>query len=88
MVSFGPPLPSLRDAPKRVGDRLYSVIGAVSASYSIIEVGDAESVRIGDVATYLDPDRPEIHPNGVARTTGSVYDLLMHLNPSLPRIVV
>jgi alanine racemase len=71
-----------------VGDRLYPVIGAVSASHSIIEVGDTESVRIGDVATFLGPDRPEIHPNEVARTTGSVYDLLMHLNPSLPRIVV
>jgi alanine racemase len=71
-----------------VGQQLYPVIGAVSASHSIIEVGDTESVRIGDIATYLGPDRPEIHPNEVARTTGSVYDLLMHLNPSLPRIVV
>ena len=71
-----------------VGDRLYPVIGAVSASHSIIEVGDDEAVHIGDVATFLGPHRPEIHPNEVARVTGSVYDLLMHLNPSLPRIVV
>jgi len=70
-----------------VGDRLYPVIGAVSASHSIIEVGDEELVRIGDVATFLGPDRPEIHPNEVARVTGSVYDLLMHLNPALPRFV-
>ena len=81
-----------RDAVKGarvlVGERLYPVIGAVSASHSIIEVGDEELVRIGDVATYLGPDRPEIHPNEVARVTGSVYDLLMHLNPSLPRVVV
>jgi alanine racemase len=79
---------AVKGARVLVGDRLYPVIGAVSASHSIIEVGEAESVRIGDVATYLGPDRPEIHPNEVARTTGSVYDLLMHLNPSLPRIVV
>lgn len=79
---------AVKGARVLVGDRLYPVIGAVSASHSIIEVGDTESVRIGDVATYLGPDRPEIHPNEVARVTGSVYDLLMHLNPSLPRIVV
>jgi len=79
---------AVKGAKVLIGDRLYPVIGAVSASHSIIEVGDAESVRIGDIATYLGPDRPEIHPNEVARITGSVYDLLMHLNPSLPRIVV
>ena len=79
---------AVKGAKVLVGDRLYPVIGAVSASHSIIEVGDEESVKIGDVATFLGPDRPEIHPNEVARVTGSVYDLLMHLNPSLPRIVV
>jgi len=79
---------AVKGAKVLVGDRLYPVIGAVSASHSIIEVGDEESVRIGDVATFLGPDRPEIHPNEVARVTGSVYDLLMHLNPALPRFVV
>jgi alanine racemase len=78
---------AVKGAKVLVGDRLYPVIGAVSASHSIIEVGDTESVRIGDIATYLGPDRPEIHPNEVARVTGSVYDLLMHLNPSLPRVI-
>jgi len=79
---------AVKGAKVLVGDRLYPVIGAVSASHSIIEVGDDELVRIGDIVTYLGPDRPEIHPNEVARVTGSVYDLLMHLNPALPRIVV
>lgn len=79
---------AVKGAKVLIGDRLYPVIGAVSASHSIIEVGDTEAVHIGDIATYLGPDRPEIHPNEVARVTGSVYDLLMHLNPSLPRIVV
>ncbi len=79
---------AVKGAKVLVGDRLYPVIGAVSASHSIIEIGDEESVRIGDVATFLGPDRPEIHPNEVARVTGSVYDLLMHLNPALPRFVV
>ena len=79
---------AIKGAKVLVGERLYPVIGAVSASHSIIEVGDEELVRIGDVATFLGPDRPEIHPNEVARVTGSVYDLLMHLNPALPRFVV
>ena len=79
---------AVKGAKVLVGDKLYPVIGAVSASHSIIEVGDTEAVHIGDIATYLGPDRPEIHPNEVARVTGSVYDLLMHLNPVLPRIVV
>jgi alanine racemase len=78
---------AVKGAKVLVGERLFPVIGAVSASHSIIEVGDDESVRIGDIATFLGPDRPEIHPNEVARVTGSVYDLLMHLNPSLPRVV-
>jgi alanine racemase len=79
---------AVKGAKVLVGERLYPVIGAVSASHSIIEVGDEESVHLGDVATFLGPDRPEIHPNEVARVTGSVYDLLMHLNPVLPRFVV
>lgn len=79
---------AVKGARVLVGNRLYPVIGAVSASHSILEVGDEETVHIGDIATYLGPDRPEIHPNEVARVTGSVYDLLMHLNPALPRIVV
>jgi alanine racemase len=72
-----------------VGDRLYPVIGAVSASHSIIEVGPEQTVRVGDVATLLGSDRPELHPNSVAQSTGrSVYDILMHLNPDLPKIVL
>jgi alanine racemase len=72
-----------------VGDRLYPVIGSVSASHSIIEVGTEQTVRVGDVATLLGSDRPELHPNAVAEATGrSVYDILMHLNPGLPKIVL
>ena len=79
---------AVKGARVLVGDRLYPVIGAVSASHSIIEVGDQEAVLVGDIATFLGPDRAEILPNEVARVTGSVYDLLMHLNPALPRLVV
>jgi len=67
----------------------HPVIGAVSASHTIIEVGDEHSVNIGDVATLLGPDHPAIHPNQLADSTGtSVYDALMHLNPTLPKVLV
>jgi alanine racemase len=69
-------------------DRLYPVIGAVSASHTIVEVGDEPSVQVGDVATLVGPDRPEIHPNALATALGvSVYDVLMHLHAEMPKIV-
>lgn len=72
-----------------IGSRLYPVIGAVSASHCIVELGETTAVQVGDVATLLGPDRPELEPNVIAQTAGiSVYDVLMHLNPSLPRILI
>jgi alanine racemase len=67
----------------------YPVIGAVSASHTIVEVGEERRVDIGDVATLLGPGHEVIHPNNIAAATAtSVYDRLMHLNPLLPKIVV
>ena len=71
-----------------IGDRTYPVIGAVSASHAIVEVGDERSVNVGDTATLFGPGHPDIHPNRVAETLGiSVYDVLMHMNPSLERVI-
>ena len=65
------------------------MIGAVSASHTIIEVGEEKKVNIGDVATLVGSGHPDIHPNTVASITGtSVYDRLMHLSPVLPKTVV
>jgi alanine racemase len=70
-----------------VGERSYPVIGAVSASHTIIEVGREPTVRVGEVATLLGPDHPDIHPNELSERTGrSVYDILMHLDPLLPKV--
>jgi alanine racemase len=72
-----------------IRDRLYPVIAAVSASHTIVEVGDQQAVEVGDEATLVGPDRPEITPNGVAQRAGvSVYDILMHLSSLLPKRVV
>ncbi len=72
-----------------IGGRLYPVIGTVSASHTVVEVGDERSVEIGDEATLVGPDHPAIHPNVVAKRAGwSEYNMFMHLSPGLARRVV
>lgn len=69
------------------GGRLYRVI-AVTASHTIIEVGDQELLHVGDAATLMGPDDAAIEPNAIATTIGvSAYDLLMHMREGLPRYV-
>lgn len=71
-----------------IGGRTYPVIGAVSASHTVVEVGSEERVRVGDRAVLVGPDHPDVHPNAVAEAAGiSVYDVLMHLGADLPRRV-
>ncbi len=72
-----------------VNGRLYPIIGAVSASHTIIELGDERSATIGDLVTLIGSDHAAIHPNELASASGtSVYDILMHLNPSIPKVLV
>lgn len=69
--------------------RPYPVIGGVSASHTIVKIGAHSSVQVGDVVTLMGPDHSVVEPNTMADTLGvSVYDLLMHVNPSLPRFLV
>jgi alanine racemase len=72
----------------RINNRLYPVIASVSASHTIVELGPDQTARAGDVVTmfdWTDGSRPE----DIAVACGaSVYDLLMHLNPLLPRYVM
>ena len=85
----GVPRSAVEGSRVLVNGRLYPVIGAVSASHAIIEVGDERSVNIGDLATLMGADHASIHPNELAATSGtSVYDILMHLNPSIPKVLV
>jgi alanine racemase len=87
--SDGYPREAVKGARVLINGRLYPPVGAVSASHTIVEVGETEDVRIGDLATFMGPDHPEIHPNAIATRTGrSVYDILMHLNGALPKMVL
>jgi len=72
-----------------IGQETYPVIGTVSASHTIVELGADPTAAVGDVATLIGPDVPEIDPNWLSAETGvSVYDVFMHLNPLLPRVVI
>lgn len=85
----GYPSGAVKGAEVLIGERLYRVIGTVSASHTIVEVGDEQMVQVGDEVTLVGPDPPAIHPNTVAERAGySEYDMFMHLNPTLPRHVI
>lgn len=84
----GYPSGSVKGGDVLIGSRLYRVIGTVSASHTVIEIGPEPTVAVGDTATLVGDGNPAIHPNEVARRAGySEYDMFMHLNPLLPRVV-
>jgi alanine racemase len=85
----GYPRAAVKGAEVLIGGRLYQVIAAVSASHTIIEVGGAQTVRIGEVATLIGSGHEAIHPNEVAARSGtSTYDRFMHLSSALTRRLV
>jgi alanine racemase len=72
----------------RINGQMYPVIASVSASHTLVEIGDRAAVKAGDVATLFDWEEGS-RPEDVAAATGaSVYDLTMHLSPLLPRRIV
>jgi alanine racemase len=69
--------------------RLFPVIGTVSASHTIIALGEEQQLNVGDEAMLVGPDHPAIHPNEVAKRAGwSEYNMFMHLSPKLAKLVV
>ncbi len=80
---------AVKGAKVLVNGKLYPVIGAVSASHTILEIGKEQTVQVGDMATLVGPDHPEIHPNHLSTAIGvSVYDIFMHMSSRLPKIIV
>ena len=73
-----------------IGEKLYPVIGVVSSNHTIVEVGDQKKVEIGDVATLVGPDHPDITPIAVAKQSGLERDywIMTKLNALLHRKVV
>ena len=66
----------------------YPIIASVSASHTIVEIGPEKTVNEGDVATYFDWEDGSRPEDANAASGASVYDLIMHLNPTLPRRLV
>src|SRR5206468_8786453 len=71
----------------KIGERLYPIVASISASHSIVEIGDEARVQIGDVATFFDGQDGSRPEDFCASCGASVYDLLMHLHADLPRRV-
>jgi alanine racemase len=72
-----------------IGGNLYPAVGTVSAGHTIVALGDSQTARVGDEAILVGPDHPAIHPNEVAkRAAWSDYNMFMHLNPGLARVVI
>jgi alanine racemase len=84
----GLPRAAAKGGRVRIGGTLYPIVASVSASHTIVEIGPDRRVEIGDEATifdWTDGSRPE---DLAAACGASVYDLAMHLNPTLPRRIV
>lgn len=84
----GWPRAAAKGARVRIRSERYPLVATVSASHSIALLGREAKVAIGDEAVLFDWE-PGSRPEDVAAACGvSVYDLLMHLNPLLPRRLV
>jgi alanine racemase len=86
--SDGLPRVAAKGGKVRINDALYPIIASVSASHTIVEIGPEPRVRAGDVATIFDWQEGS-RPEDLGASCGaSVYDLTMHLNPLMPRVIV
>lgn len=75
-------------AEVRINGRMYSVVGSVSASHTLVDLGSDTDVQIGDEAVIYD-DREGSRPDDIHRACGmSTYDLTMHMSPEIPRHVM
>ncbi len=75
-------------AKVRINDKLYPVVASVSASHTLVDLGAETDVQVGDEAIIFD-DQEGSRPDDIVKACGtSAYDLLMHLNPQIPREVV
>ena len=69
-----------------LGDSLYNVVN-VNASHANISLGSTTSINIGDVATLIGPDRPEITPEGFANLADGHNYLQINYKETIPKKV-
>ena len=83
----GVPRIATKGGSMRVAGKLAPIV-AVSASHTIVAIGPDPFCRIGDPATLFDWEEGS-RPEDLASACGvSLYDLMMHLDSSLPRQLV
>lgn len=72
----------------RIKNQLFPVVASVSASHTLVNLGPETNIQIGDEAIIFD-DQEGSRPDDITKACGtSTYDLLMHLNPELPKEVM
>ncbi|MEW6323037.1 MAG: alanine racemase [Acidobacteriota bacterium] len=73
-----------------INGRLFPVVtGGVNSAHTIVDVGLDANVSVGDTATLVGPEAPEILPAEVgARTKLGFYQLITKFNALLPRTLV
>lgn len=69
-----------------LGDQLFPVVN-VNASHTNISLGTHTQIRIGDVATLIGPERPEITPDGFGKLTDGHNYLQINYKESLAKHV-
>ena len=84
----GLPRAAAKGGRVRIGGRLFPLVATVSASHCIALLGKEPLARIGDIATIFDWEDGSRPEDLAAGFDGSVYDLLMHLSPLLPRRIL
>jgi alanine racemase len=83
----GVPRVAVKGASMRLAGRLSPIV-AVSASHTIVALGSEATCQPGDVATLFDWQEGS-RPEDIGAACGaSHYDLMMHLDSSLPRRVL
>ena len=73
-----------------IGGVIYPILpGGVNANLTMVELGEQESVSVGDSATLVGTGHPDITPQAVAESAGFDSDqwIMTKLNPLLHRKV-
>lgn len=87
----GYPSSAANHASVLIGRQVYPIIaGGVNSNFILVEVGDRQTVEVGDIATVIGTGHPAVAPQAVAEKAGldSDYWIMTKLNPLLHRRVV
>jgi len=87
----GYPRSGANHAKVLIGEKVYPIIaGGVNANFILVEIGEHKTVEVGDIATLVGTEKPDIAPQTLAEKAGFDFDyeIMTKLNPLLHRKVV